>query len=411
MSNPEFSIVNLFSKSLRLALTAPVRVDGKELHEHAIALTGTWTKADRTFSITRDDLDDMVDNFQQRKNKQVVVDFEHASEMPEVARGGPVPAAGWIHSLYLRQDTLYALIEWTGPAKRLIQAGQYRFFSPAIDWAAKDKETGEVQGATLTSGALTNHPFLEELPAIALTDQSKVESQESRVKPSTLDSGLSTSTKGGKMKYKLMKKLAGRRTLVGDDGAELGEFTLDDLELDEEEFEDLAAKFNSPQSVTEALGMTEVQIGQARRALAFSECLSNGRIDLDKAAELADTDRIGMKDFRQIQKAQELVERAIQEGKFAPADRDYISRVALADVGRFEEWTKKKPKVVPLGPPQGLPGTSDSRLGGTPDSELAMRLSQLMSEKNLDRRTALEELTRQDPELVRRYRQGQGRIQ
>ncbi len=86
---------------------------------------------------------------------------------------------------------------------------------------------------------------------------------------------------------KIVKKLAGRRTLVGDDGTELGEFTLDDLELDDEEFEDLAAKFNSPQSVTEALGMTEVQIGQARRALAFSECLSNGRIDLDKAAELA----------------------------------------------------------------------------------------------------------------------------
>jgi len=53
-------------------------------------------------------------------------------------------------------------------AAEMIRAGQYRFFSPAIDWEARDQETGEPQGATLTSGALTNHPFLEELPPDSL---------------------------------------------------------------------------------------------------------------------------------------------------------------------------------------------------------------------------------------------------
>src|SRR5262249_23587991 len=66
--------------------------------------------------------------------------------------------------------TLLAQVEWTPEAQRLISGGQYRFFSPAIDWSFPDKETGESQGATLTSGALTNHPLLEELPPITLTE-------------------------------------------------------------------------------------------------------------------------------------------------------------------------------------------------------------------------------------------------
>jgi hypothetical protein len=138
------------------------------LHEIPIALTGTWVKGDHKFSITRQDLADMLSNFEKRKNEQVVIDYEHASEVPEVARGGPVPAAGWIHALSLvpspngrgagGEGELKALVEWTPDAEEMIRKGQYRFFSPAIDWGARDKETGEPQGATLTSGALTNHP-------------------------------------------------------------------------------------------------------------------------------------------------------------------------------------------------------------------------------------------------------------
>jgi hypothetical protein len=150
-------------------------------YEIPIALTGTWVKDGHKLSITADDLSAMVRNFEKRKNDQVVIDYEHASENPEVARGGAVPAAGWIHQLTVgsRQsavgsngngDALYDLVEWTPDAERMIKAGQYRFFSPAIDWNYADKTTGEPQGATLTSGALTNHPFLEELPPIMLTD-------------------------------------------------------------------------------------------------------------------------------------------------------------------------------------------------------------------------------------------------
>src|SRR5439155_4441100 len=191
-SSLEFGISNLeFRNHFATLLSGNVqaiRRGGKEFYEIPIALTGRWVKGGREFSITSDDLAAMARNFEKRKNDQVVIDYEHASEAPEVALGGPVPAAGWIHELSLvpgpssfvkdngqrTRDTLTALVEWTKEAFGLIKSGAYRFFSPSIDWNYRDKATGEPQGATLTSGALTNHPFLEELPPIMLTDLSLV---------------------------------------------------------------------------------------------------------------------------------------------------------------------------------------------------------------------------------------------
>ena len=176
--------------TLLSAKLQPVVRDGNKLYEVPIAVTGSWVKHGRRFEITPEDLAAMVVNFNKRQNEQIVIDYEHASETPEVAHGGPIPAAGWIHHLECGNresgfgrgedapplsplptpNSLRALVEWTPEAERLIQQGAYRFFSPAIDWGYRDKQTGEPQGATLTSGALTNHPFLEELPPIMLTD-------------------------------------------------------------------------------------------------------------------------------------------------------------------------------------------------------------------------------------------------
>ena len=153
--------------------------EGKEVYELPIAMTGTWVKNGRRFSITDQDIDDMIRNFEGRGNGTVVVDYEHASEQPEVAQGGPVPAAGWHYKLSKRQivnkqgkmlNALTALIGFTPKAKDMLANGEYKFFSPAIHFDKKDKETGESIGAYLNSGALTNHPFLEGLPPIVLSD-------------------------------------------------------------------------------------------------------------------------------------------------------------------------------------------------------------------------------------------------
>jgi hypothetical protein len=139
------------------------------LIEIPIAVTGMWKRGASEFSLTKHDLAQMAENFRKRKNGEINVDYDHASEMPEVARGGPVPSAGRI--IKMRSNgALYAGIEFTARAVEYIKAKEYRFVSPAIAWGMKDKITGEDQGATLTSLALTNRPFLEEIPAIRLSE-------------------------------------------------------------------------------------------------------------------------------------------------------------------------------------------------------------------------------------------------
>jgi hypothetical protein len=139
------------------------------LVEIPIAITGAWKRGEIEFSITKEDLARMAANFKRRKNGEINVDYDHASEMPEVAKGGPVPSAGRIVGMR-SNGALHASIEFTARALELIKAKEYRFVSPAIAWGVKDKATGEDQGTTLTSLALTNRPFLEELPPIRLSE-------------------------------------------------------------------------------------------------------------------------------------------------------------------------------------------------------------------------------------------------
>jgi Mu-like prophage I protein/Family of unknown function (DUF6582) len=137
-----------------------------------IAVTGSWVKNGERFSITQEHLSEMKKNFDARKNGKVQADYEHASERPSIAAGKAIPAAGWITAMELVGATLYADVEWTPKAQQMIQEKEYQFVSPAIDFEATDKQSGECIGAELTSLALTNHPFLTELPALMLSERS-----------------------------------------------------------------------------------------------------------------------------------------------------------------------------------------------------------------------------------------------
>ena len=161
-----------------------------------IAITGAWRGAEKEFSIELDDLEEIRANFARKPTGEINVDYEHASEVP-FGTGGPVLSAGRIvkldepepfadgeigrsgdrvnnspdHPTSRSSDhpVRYILWGWYKPTERareLIQLREYRYISPAIRWGAKDKVTGRAQGTTLTSVALVNKPFLEEMPAI-----------------------------------------------------------------------------------------------------------------------------------------------------------------------------------------------------------------------------------------------------
>jgi hypothetical protein len=166
-----------------------------------IAITGKWKGAEKEFSVGLDDLNEIRENFAKKPTGEINVDYEHASEVP-FGTGGPVISAGRVVRLEEPEEykngsgqmgsgqvgsgqmagakgpsahlpnspsarfILWGWFEPTERARGLIATKEYRYISPAIRWGAKDKVTGKVQGTTLTSIALVNKPFLEELPAI-----------------------------------------------------------------------------------------------------------------------------------------------------------------------------------------------------------------------------------------------------
>ena len=91
-----------------------------------------------------------------------VIDYEHQTLKAE-KNGQPAPAAGWMHALrWIEGKGLHALAELTERAKEQIKAGEYRYFSPVIQYSTK---TGEI--TRLLMGALTNNPAIHGMAAIS----------------------------------------------------------------------------------------------------------------------------------------------------------------------------------------------------------------------------------------------------
>lgn len=116
---------------------------------------------------------DIVRNFRATSNRAIPIDFEHASESDPTQGSIPThgaPAQGWIVDLKIDGGALYGLVEWGDKAREYIKSGAYKFFSPAIRFGARDRVSGAQIGARMTSGALTNNPFLDGMMPLAAKD-------------------------------------------------------------------------------------------------------------------------------------------------------------------------------------------------------------------------------------------------
>lgn len=93
----------------------------------------------------------------------LVIDYEHQTLHKE-KNGQPAPAAGWIHGFRWDEARgLFAEVELTERARQLIAAGEYRYFSPVLEYHTK---TGDV--TQILMGALTNAPAIHGMQAANL---------------------------------------------------------------------------------------------------------------------------------------------------------------------------------------------------------------------------------------------------
>lgn len=100
-----------------------------------------------------------------QRETPLVVDYEHQT-VAAAENGKPAPAAGWIESLEVEADGLYAAVTWTGKARAFIKDDEYRYISPVFSF---DPVTGAV--LELKSAALTNYPALDGMDAVTARTQ------------------------------------------------------------------------------------------------------------------------------------------------------------------------------------------------------------------------------------------------
>lgn len=99
----------------------------------------------------------------QAAGQPLVIDYEHQT-LHTADNGQPAPAAGWMHKLvWIAGRGLFAEAELTERARQLVAAGEYRYFSPVIEY---HPGTGEL--VRILMGALTNNPAIQGMQAVSL---------------------------------------------------------------------------------------------------------------------------------------------------------------------------------------------------------------------------------------------------
>jgi Mu-like prophage I protein len=408
-----------------------------------LALSGRWVRGAREFAITRQDLESIVRNFQYRQNGEINVDYDHASEMPEVAAGGPIPSAGRIVRIDAPEilksgngkpeagngegpdsrlpasnsrHILYGWYEPTARARQLIAQREYRYISPAIDWGARSKRTGRPLGATLSSVALTNRPFLEEMPPLRLSDpeyrlaeqaapQAPLSAQEalqpsekeigkSRIEdePASFDLPVSNfhfpvSNAGGDMKKVQLSVVDGNVKVVHEDQ----EFSAD-----------------PEQVITCAAALAPAARGgvPAERAAApgaEEAPPAAPPLPLPRAGQLLSEADAAGKSISALEffrgEVDREVESAVRCGKILPRRRDDWRKIALADLPAFRRLMSDQKPLVPL-TPVGFAGTPPE---GVP-AQVKLLAEERMRERHISFGQALAEIGREQPELAREYR-------
>lgn len=139
------------------------------------AKLGQWTGHPAgAFQLTTKEFGQICANFYATKNRLIPIDFSHVTELDPTSGSLPetgAPAQGWAVDLDNRGvEGLWGLVEWKPGVATKIDNGEFLFFSPAIRFNAKDRVTAANIGARMSSGAITNVPFIDGMQRIAASD-------------------------------------------------------------------------------------------------------------------------------------------------------------------------------------------------------------------------------------------------
>ena len=349
---------------------------------------------------------------------------------------------------------LWAWAELTPACLAAVRQKEFRYFSPEIHWNERD-EQGRPIGTRLAAGAITNRPFLKDLPPIEISEadypallesvalsealraglcatasdgcrcESKAIAQTTRMpadaeqvhvpadighsetikqiprRPAHQNAALARDDRTRKeqveMKQFILKKLAD-----GEHAGKIGVFDGDEMiglcdPLDEVTNDDNYDNADDGDS-NEAESQQQMH---ERRSLteAVRDIVTDGQINIALAEQRAERGELTMSGFLRAQKIQRLVEEAVRVGKVLPKQRAAFFAIALADYASAAAFLSDAQPVVDLRA-RGVSGDG----AATAKEELEQAVSAYMTEHRCDRVKALTDVSRRNPELWERHK-------
>lgn len=249
-----------------------------------------------------------------RRGNDIVIDYEH-----QTLKDIQAPAAGWIKEF--RWDPakgILAKVEWTEKGGAYVASKEYRYFSPVFYVRESDQRL-----IALDSVALTNLPKTNNLtPILAKLDG---------VPP------VATDMEDG---MEFLRKLAAKIGM-GEDATE-DQVLAVVASLKDKKPE---VKETIPAEVLKAL---DLETGDTSTVVASIH-----------AAKQTSKTMVSREEFQKLQNqlaerdAQEVVAKAMSDGKVTPDQKEWAEGYAKADIEGFKTFVAKAPVVVPVTP---LPG-------------------------------------------------------
>ncbi|MEF2965661.1 phage protease [Paenibacillus sp. M1] len=251
----------------------------------------------------------------EKRNLDIVVDYEH-----QTLDNVQAPAGGWIKEIILQPDAIAAKVEWTPKAAEYLKNKEYRYLSPVVLVRKAD-----TKAVILHSVALTNTPAIDGMfpivNAIDVTEYEEIENEQ------------------GGNEMDLLKKLAALLGLPEDATEE--QVMAKCKEMCDGAKTSAAADVVANKTITSLLGVAED--AKTEDVAAAIMALKNPTGFVPAADFAALKARLDKKD------SDELVTKALKDGKISAAQKEWAEEYALKDPQGFAKFVDKAPQTVPLG--------------------------------------------------------------
>ncbi len=314
---------------------------------HKIGIEGEWEGHWMgPFALTRKDFEQAALLSRSQKT-DILVDYEHKS-LFSMFTAAESRAAGWGTALEVRDNPqdgsaeLWARIEWTRPAALAIRDSEYKYTSPVYRWRTPDRVSGADLGTSVPSIALTNTPFLEELPEVTLNSLGLL----GRTPPSSREVAMFSKDQIPQLLSALGLK----------EGASADE-VLAALQTRQGHASALTA-------IREALG---AGADMDANALATGIKALRSKLEAAPSQEAVSQLQAEMKALR----VNAALDRARRNGQLVADNEAFVRSLAEKDMALFDEWEKTAPQVVALGQVKQASGAraASQTVDGVPTDE------------------------------------------